>query len=541
MALKFANRVREISSSTGTGSVTLGGVYATNYQSFSQGIGDGNSTYYAIVGQTTGEWEVGIGTYTLSTNVLSRTTVIESSNSNSLVNFSSGVKDVFCTSPAQYTNRVTAPVTVASASTVGIGGYYSNLLTITGTATITSLGTAPAGTKRDVKFSGSLTLTYNATSLILPGAANIQTSANDSATFISLGSGNWFCLNYNRGDGSSVGTTSASIIAALGYTPASAGANSNITSMSGITGAIASPTYIQMGNGNGTTNSAGRLWYDQVTGAWNAGMGGGTVTQRIGENTYIYGRASASILVGQLVMKTGVVSGSNIITFGPTLANLTDSTDIIGIAVENISFNGLGRVLCLGVAAGFNTTGSPYGETWVAGDDLWYSPLGGGNITKVKPSAPNIKTYLGEVVNPATSGSIAIRMIHGSTLGGTDSNVLFSGLADGQVVQYESATSLWKNKTVSTTNVTEGSNLYYTDTRARSAASGYYLPLSGGTLTGQLDVSSGGVKGKFLTTNWTVQETGGYLLFQYGGVNKMRLDSSGNLVVTGNVTGFGTI
>jgi hypothetical protein len=96
MALILADRVKETTAVTGTGTATLLGA-STGYQSFSA-IGNGNTTYYSIVG--TAEWEVGIGTYTSSGTTLSRTTVLSSSNSGSLVNFSAGTKDVFVTYPA---------------------------------------------------------------------------------------------------------------------------------------------------------------------------------------------------------------------------------------------------------------------------------------------------------------------------------------------------------------------------------------------------------------------------------------------------------
>jgi hypothetical protein len=95
MAFVLADRVKETTTTTGTGTVTLAGA-ATGYQSFAA-IGDANTTYYCIAGQTGGEWEVGIGTYTASGTTLSRTTVLESSNANALVVFSAGTKDVFCT------------------------------------------------------------------------------------------------------------------------------------------------------------------------------------------------------------------------------------------------------------------------------------------------------------------------------------------------------------------------------------------------------------------------------------------------------------
>jgi hypothetical protein len=98
MALIVKDRVREITSTTGTGTITLTAA-VVGFQSFSV-IGDGNTTYYTIVDAATGAFEVGIGTYTASGTTLSRDTVLESSNANALVNFSSGTKDVFVTYPA---------------------------------------------------------------------------------------------------------------------------------------------------------------------------------------------------------------------------------------------------------------------------------------------------------------------------------------------------------------------------------------------------------------------------------------------------------
>ena len=99
MALVLKDRVKESSVSTGTGAFVLDGAVGP-FQAFST-IGDGNETYYAIVGQTTTEWEVGIGTYTTSTDSISRDTILASANSNTIVTFSAGTKDVFITYPSE--------------------------------------------------------------------------------------------------------------------------------------------------------------------------------------------------------------------------------------------------------------------------------------------------------------------------------------------------------------------------------------------------------------------------------------------------------
>lgn len=98
MPLVVADRVKETTTSTGTGTITLAGA-AVGFQSFAA-VGNGNSTYYTIADQTGSNWEVGIGTYTSSGTTLSRDTVLASSNSGSLVPFGAGIKDVFVTYPA---------------------------------------------------------------------------------------------------------------------------------------------------------------------------------------------------------------------------------------------------------------------------------------------------------------------------------------------------------------------------------------------------------------------------------------------------------
>lgn len=96
------------------------------------------------------------------------------------------------------------PVDVASAATTNIGAAASNRVRVTGTTNITSLGSIAAGACRTVTFAGALTLTHNATNLILPGGANITTAAGDVAEFESLGAGNWRCTGYQKANGQAV-------------------------------------------------------------------------------------------------------------------------------------------------------------------------------------------------------------------------------------------------------------------------------------------------------------------------------------------------
>jgi hypothetical protein len=100
MALVLADRVRETTTTAGTGTITLGGA-VVGFQTFAA-VGDGNVTYYTIAGQGASEWEVGIGTYTSSGTLLSRDTVLSSSaGGTTKVTFSAGIKDVFVVYPSE--------------------------------------------------------------------------------------------------------------------------------------------------------------------------------------------------------------------------------------------------------------------------------------------------------------------------------------------------------------------------------------------------------------------------------------------------------
>lgn len=147
--------------------------------------------------------------------------------------------------------------TIASAATTDIGAATSNSIIVSGTTTITALGTIAAGAERVVQFSGALTLTHNATSLILPGGASITTAAGDVAYFLSLGAGNWRCTGYQKASGNAVvssgGTPTGSGTelqyrngAAFGAVTGSSVSGANVT----LTGALA----LDYGGGTGFNN-----------------------------------------------------------------------------------------------------------------------------------------------------------------------------------------------------------------------------------------------------------------------------------------------
>jgi hypothetical protein len=162
MALVLADRVKETTTTTGTGTVTLLGA-STGFQSFSA-VGNGNTTYYCIAGQTTNEWEVGIGTYTSSGTTLARTTVLASSNSGSAVTFSAGTKDVFVTYPSSrsvYADGTTLTATnssilPATSGGTGISGYaVGDMLYGNTTTTLDKVAPNTTGTRKFLRQTGT--------------------------------------------------------------------------------------------------------------------------------------------------------------------------------------------------------------------------------------------------------------------------------------------------------------------------------------------------------------------------------------------------
>lgn len=138
MALVIADRVRETSTTTGTGTLTLDGA-VTGFRTFSSAIGDTNTCYYTI---TLGaDYEVGLGT--VGAGTLARTTILKSSNSNNAVNFGAGTKDVFVTYAADKAVYKDASGNVNALGTVSSGVWNGTEITVpyggTGVATLTGI------------------------------------------------------------------------------------------------------------------------------------------------------------------------------------------------------------------------------------------------------------------------------------------------------------------------------------------------------------------------------------------------------------------
>jgi len=288
---------------------------------------------------------------------------------------------------------------IASATTTNIGAATGRWIDVTGTTTITGLGTIAAGIERLVRFTGALTLTHNATSLILPGSANITTANGDCALFESLGSGNWKCAFYMKQDGTSLvgfsggtvanATTFSSTVAFNGATTVSADMTFSGSMLKLVKGAdVASATALPLiTDGNyfdvtGTTtitsfNSVGvgtwvRLHFDGALTLTHQATDlvlptGANITTAAGDEAEFieyasgdwrcvsYTKASGLALTGGItyLASTAVTSGTSV-----DISGIPTNAKKVTVLFNSISTNGTSVLLLqLGDSGGIENTG----------------------------------------------------------------------------------------------------------------------------------------------------------------------------------------
>lgn len=270
---------------------------------------------------------------------------------------------------------------VASATTTDLCAATGSYVRVTGTTTITAFGTCAAGIRRSVKFTGALTITHNATSLILPGGTSIVTTANDVHDFVSLGSGNWQCIDQPSGGAGSFlplggGTMVGAIndngnaIQAVGFLSFSSEANNgNKTGASQViaafntipllqkitlTGNVTSSTWTMMNGGNignsqlkvcqDATGSRTLVWPTSPAPIWLAG-GAPTLTTTASacdiiffyyDGTNIYGWTGQAAVGGGsgITALTGDVTASGTGSVAATLANIPTAVPAAGTIVH---------------------------------------------------------------------------------------------------------------------------------------------------------------------------------------------------------------
>ena len=446
-------------------------------------------------------------------------------------------------------------------------GNTGKYLTTDGTDT--SWSTNPLGTVTSVAASGGTGISVSGSPITTSGTLTITNTAPDQTVVLTAGTGistsgtypNFTITNTSPSlGGNVVGPTSATDNAVARFDTTTGKLIQNSVTLIDDTGNASGILSQQFSNGSAVTLAAGKIWYDGSTGSWNAGMGNGNITQQIGEELFVYGKASSAITDSplQIVYHTGTVGASGVITFAPTIAGITDENAIIGVATESIAHNGFGRVTTFGVVRGITTNGTAFGETWADDDVIWYNPVTG-NPTNVKPSAPNIKFQIGLVIKAGAggSGSFQVALVQGTALGGTDSNVKLTSATNGNILTYDGGNGYWKN-----TDLTAGTGISVSKSVNGVLTVTNTSPSSGGTVTSVTGtapvVSSGGntpaismpaattsVNGYLTSTDWTTfnnkTSNTGTVTSVSGTGTVSGISLSGTVTTTGNLTLGGTL
>lgn len=239
----------------------------------------------------------------------------------------------------------------------------------------------------------------------------------------------------------------------------------------------------------GTAGVAVMRWNDQ-DGTVDLGLKGGNVTLQVGQEqvTRVVNKTGVNLLEAnyQAVRISGA-QGNRLKVDLAQANNDANSADTIGIVTETINDNQEGFVTTSGLVRNINTTGSLQSETWADGDVIYLSGTIAGQITNVKPAAPIHTVIMGYVVRAhATQGQIYVKVDNGYELDELH-NVAITSPANNDLLQYDSATSLWKNESLSAAGVQPTLSLTTTGTSGPATLVGSTLNVpqytggSGGT------------------------------------------------------------
>jgi hypothetical protein len=222
---------------------------------------------------------------------------------------------------------------------------------------------------------------------------------------------------------------------------ATAGANSNITSMTGITGGISSPDFIQFDTGATVTNAAGRLYWDDTQKTLTVGLNA-NISADIGQTLYAYATNDESVTInkGQPVYMFAAQGDRVSVKLAYNTGDAT-SAKTLGVCAENIAAGQAGMILCQGVQDGLDMSAYNPGDTLYLGATA-------GSLTNVKPYAPNHLVYIGVVERAnAGNGRLYVRVQNGYEMDELH-NVSAQNPSNGQVLIYNESTSLWEKNTL---------------------------------------------------------------------------------------------
>ena len=198
----------------------------------------------------------------------------------------------------------------------------------------------------------------------------------------------------------------------------------------------------------------------------------GEVPLPLGEKCIILAKADEAIAKGDVVYASSAIGNSGKIGVSKYIANSTiPSRMVIGIAAADIALGEFGYVTAFGSVKQLDTTGTTVGETWTGGTILYASPTTAGKFTSTRPVAPNQDIAIAFVINAhANNGVLFVRAFElGQTIGDLHDVYTNGGVDDKDLLQYNNTAGRWEPVDGSTSNIAEGTNLYYTDTRVNAA------------------------------------------------------------------------
>ena len=321
-----------------------------------------------------------------------------------------------------------------------------------------------------------------------------------------------------------------------------AGANSDITSLSGITGGISTADYLDIDTAATPTGAVGRLKWSATEAGPEIGMGGGNVILQIGQEELVYVlNATGSALTDMQVVRVVGAQGNRLEVALAQANGESTSASSLAVVTEPIANNQQGFATRGGLVNNVDTS------AFAEGAALWLSPTTPGAITTTKPTAPDHLVLVGWCVRShATVGKIFVHIQNGYELDELH-NVLITSATNGQVLQYDSTAGVWKNQTLVTLPSQTGNSGKYLTTDGTTASwatvdLSAYLPLSGGTMTGAITFAAGqtwptfnqNTTGSAATFTSTTQNS----QFNSVGVGTAGSGTAGEIRATNNITAY---
>jgi hypothetical protein len=468
MAFVLADRVKESTTSPGTGTATLLGA-ATGYQSFSAGIGANNTTYYTIADQSGSNWEVGYGTVGSGGTTLARTTVLASSNSGSLVNFSSGTQDVWCDYPAK------KAVYQDTNSNVSVNCLFEGFTSQAQSGTTIVL-TASSVQNWVITGSGGQTIQLpNATTL--PNGALFTFNNNQSSGTIVVqnNSGTTICTTQSGAFITVILLNNSSSAGSWDYhnsAPSNASWSTNTLSWSG--------------------TISGTTWNGATIGTYYGGTGLSGSSPFTAANNAIYSTSSSALTAGTLPIAAGGTGQTTASAAFNALSPITSTGDlIIGNGTNSATRLGIG-------SSGYVLTSNGTTATWQAAGGGASSVLQIQDYTATSGQTSFSVTYTVGLIEGVYRNGIKLGTADYTASTGT-TVVLNTGAVAGDLIQIVSFTSVGAIGTgvgtisFGTTGLTPGSA-----TNGNIVVSGTLNVANGGT-----GLTSVGTNGQALVSNGT--------------------------------------